>query len=108
MGQHALELLGIAIAQAGNQQGAGFEGRVPGIRQVEERELRARALAEPSLQERGNLGSCLRPELDIDFVVGRGPGGEIRSRMGLAMGNEEISNLMADFKMSSSPSSISL
>ena len=69
MGQHALELLGIAIAQAGIQQRTGFKGRIAGIGKSRSVSWARGALAEPSLQKWRDLGGRLRPELDIDLVV---------------------------------------
>ena len=87
--ESAIELVSGSGAKAGGEEGAGFEGRVVGIGQVEEGELGARMMAEPAVKE-GRNGVCFSdPRLHGDVIVGGGEGGEVGAGVGGAFGHEE-------------------
>ena len=71
MGEDAVELLGRGLANGGDEQRAGFKGRVFGVGQIEDGELRARRLAEPALQKRRDGGGGSDPVFNGGLVVGQ-------------------------------------
>ncbi len=99
MGEYAIEFAGRGLANGGDEEGAGFEGRVVGIGEIEDGELRARRLAEPALKERRNERSGGGPTLDGRFVRGEDVERGVGSRARSADGKEEAGSFKAKSRL---------
>ena len=95
VGQNPLQLLRGRLVQARRQHGAGLEGRVLRVGQVNQRELRAWPQSQPALQEGRHRGGSLGPALHGHVILGEGPGGQVGAGVWLADGDHQAGRLEA-------------
>ncbi len=100
VGEDAGELVGRGLANGGDEQRAGFKGRVFGVGQIEDGELGAGRLAEPALQKRRDGGGGRGPACDGGFVVGENPERGVGGCFGLADGDKEAGRFKAEVALS--------
>ena len=96
VGEDVVELIRRGLSNGGDEQRAGFEGRVFGVGQIEDGELGARRLAEPTLQEGRDEGSGGGPAFDGGIVVGNGVERGVCGLMSGADGEKEAGSFKAE------------
>ena len=89
VGHHSVQLLRGSGANGRGQHGAGLVGCILRIGQIEQRELRARPLPEPALQEWCNRGCRIGPGLHRRDVVGQHPQHGVGGIAGRADGDKQ-------------------
>ncbi len=89
MGQNSLQSSRVGFMEAGCEQRSGLVRSILGIGQIQQRELCARLLAQPPLQEGRDRGGRRRPRFHRHFVVRQCPGRKIRPGVRLANGDKQ-------------------
>ena len=96
VGEDAVELVGRGLANGGDEERAGFEGRVFGVGQIEDGELGARRLAQPALKKGRDEGGGRGPAFDGGLVGGEGEERGVGGLLGRADGEEEAGSFKAE------------
>ncbi len=96
VGHYSVELFGRGRLNDGDEQRAGFKGRVLGVGKIENGELRARRLAQPALQKGRDCRSCGGPARHGCIVIGQRPERGVRGVVLGANGDKEAGSFKAE------------